>query len=151
MLRAQRFDRHLALAIFDVDGFKVFNDTYGHLSGDFLLEQLGKLLIKSVRSIDIVSRYGGEEFCIIMPESDAADCMNFMERLRVIILSEEFKDKFSSEYHRITVSLGGAIYPNDAQRIDRLVYCADMALLQAKGTGKNKSFMFDENFITVKK
>ncbi|MBK7090423.1 MAG: GGDEF domain-containing protein [bacterium] len=67
MLRAQRFDRHLALVIFDVDGFKVFNDTYGHLSGDFLLEQLGKLLTKSVRSIDIVSRYGGEEFCIIMP------------------------------------------------------------------------------------
>lgn len=151
MLRAQRFDRHLALVIFDVDGFKVFNDTYGHLSGDYLLEQLGKLLTKSVRSIDIVSRYGGEEFCIIMPESDAADCMNFMERLRVIILSEEFKDKYSSECHRITVSLGGAIYPNDAQRIDRLVYCADMALLQAKSTGKNKSFMFDENFITVKK
>ncbi len=151
MLRAQRFDRNLALVIFDVDGFKVFNDTYGHLSGDFLLEQLGKLLTKSVRSIDIVSRYGGEEFCIIMPESDAADCMNFMERLRVIILSEDFQDKFSSECHRITVSLGGAIYPNDAQRIDRLVYCADMALLQAKSTGKNKSFMFDENLITVKK
>ncbi|MGB5107308.1 MAG: GGDEF domain-containing protein [Candidatus Zixiibacteriota bacterium] len=151
MLRAQRFDRRLALAIFDVDGFKVFNDTYGHQSGDYLLEQLGALLIKSVRSIDIVSRYGGEEFCIIMPESDVADCVNFMERLRVIILNEEFKDKFSSESHRITVSLGGAIYPNDAQRIDRLIYCADMALLQAKGTGKNKSFMFDENLITVKK
>ncbi len=151
MLRAQRFDRRLALAIFDVDGFKVFNDTYGHQSGDFLLEQLGALLTKSVRSIDIVSRYGGEEFCIIMPESDVADCINFMERLRVIILNEEFKDKFSSECHRITVSLGGAIYPNDAQRIDRLIYCADMALLQAKGTGKNKSFMFDENLITVKK
>jgi diguanylate cyclase (GGDEF)-like protein len=151
MLRAQRFDRNLALAIFDVDGFKVFNDTYGHQSGDFLLEQLGKLLTKSVRSIDIVSRYGGEEFCIIMPESDSSDCLNFMERLRVIILNEEFKDKFSSESHRTTVSLGGAIYPNDAQRIDRLIYCADMALLQAKGTGKNKSFMFDENLITVKK
>ncbi len=151
MLRAQRFDRNLALAIFDVDGFKVFNDTYGHQSGDYLLEQLGKLLTKSVRSIDIVSRYGGEEFCIIMPESDASDCLNFMERLRVIILNEEFKDKFSSESHRTTVSLGGAIYPNDAQRIDRLIYCADMALLQAKSTGKNKSFMFDENLITVKK
>lgn len=151
MLRAQRFDRHMALVIFDVDDFKVFNDTYGHQSGDFLLEQLGKLLTKSVRSIDIVSRYGGEEFCIIMPESDLSDCSNFMERLRVIILSEEFRDKFSPECHRITVSLGGAIYPNDAQRIDRLVYCADMALLQAKSTGKNKSFMFDENLITAKK
>lgn len=151
MTRAQRFSRHLGLVIFDVDGFKVFNDTYGHQSGDSLLEQLGALLTKSVRSIDIVSRYGGEEFCIVMPDTNAADCANFMERLRIAILNNEFKDKLSAESLRITVSLGGAIYPNDAQRIDRLIYCADMALLQAKSTGKNKSFMFDENLITVKK
>ncbi len=151
MTRAQRFNRHLGLVIFDVDGFKVFNDTYGHQSGDFLLEQLGGLLTKSVRSIDIVSRYGGEEFCIVMPDTNAADCINFMDRLRNAILENEFRDKFTPASLKITVSLGGAIYPNDAQRIDRLIYCADMALLQAKSTGKNKSFMFDENLITVKK
>lgn len=151
MLRAQRFSRQLALVIFDIDEFKVFNDTYGHQSGDFLLEQLGGLLTRSVRSIDVVSRYGGEEFCVIMPETSSEDCMYFMDRMRVTALNQEFEDKFSEDHHRITVSLGGAIYPNDAQRIDRLIYCADMALLQAKNSGKNRSFMFDEKLLSMKK
>lgn len=151
MLRAERFGRHLALAIFDIDEFKVFNDTYGHQSGDYLLEQLGALLRKSVRSIDVVSRYGGEEFCVIMPETSAEDCAYFMDRMRVTVSNQEFKGKFSDDDHRVTISLGGAIYPNDAQRIDRLIYCADMALLQAKGSGKNKSCMFNEQLLSDKK
>jgi diguanylate cyclase (GGDEF)-like protein len=150
MTRAKRFDRRMALVIFDIDEFKVFNDTYGHQSGDHLLEQLGALLAKSVRSIDVVSRYGGEEFCVIMPETSAEDCANFMDRMRVTVLNHEFRDRFTSEQHRITVSLGGAIYPNDAQRIDRLIYCADMALLQAKFSGRNKSFMFDEKLLNAR-
>jgi diguanylate cyclase (GGDEF)-like protein len=145
--RAKRFDRRLALVIFDIDEFKVFNDTYGHQSGDYLLEQLGSMLAKSVRSIDVVSRYGGEEFCIIMPETSADDCLNFMDRMRVGVENHEFRNRFTSEQHRISVSLGGAIYPNDAQRIDRLIYCADMALLQAKSTGRNRAVMFDEKLL----
>jgi diguanylate cyclase (GGDEF)-like protein len=147
MLRAKRFNRHMALVIFDIDEFKVFNDTYGHQSGDYLLEQLGALLSKSVRSIDVVSRYGGEEFCVIMPETTSDDCTYFMDRMRITVLNHEFKDRFTADRHRITVSLGGAIYPNDAQRIDRLIYCADMALLQAKSSGRNRSFMFDEKLL----
>ncbi len=147
ILRAKRFSRHLALVIFDIDEFKVFNDTYGHQAGDYLLEQLGGLLAKSVRSIDVVSRYGGEEFCVIMPETSADDCTYFMERMRATVLNHEFKDRFTNDQHRVTVSLGGAIYPNDAQRIDRLIYCADMALLQAKAGGRNRSVMFDEKLL----
>jgi diguanylate cyclase (GGDEF)-like protein len=150
MTRAKRFDRRMALVIFDIDEFKVFNDTYGHQSGDHLLEQLGGLLAKSVRSIDVVSRYGGEEFCVIMPETSAEDCTNFMDRMRIAVLNHEFRDRFTTEKHRIAVSLGGAIYPNDAQRIDRLIYCADMALLQAKSSGRNKSFMFDEKLLNAR-
>ncbi|MFH2057243.1 MAG: GGDEF domain-containing protein, partial [bacterium] len=145
ILRAQRFSRSLALVIFDIDGFKVFNDTHGHQAGDQLLRQLGKLLAASVRSLDVVSRYGGEEFCIIMPEPGPDDCRTFMERLRKKILEQRFRSKFSNEQHRITVSLGGAIYPNDAQRVDRLIYCADMALLEAKESGRNKSCMYAKN------
>lgn len=150
VFRARRFSRQLAMVIFDIDGFKVFNDTHGHQAGDFLLEQLGALLLNSVRSIDVVSRYGGEEFCVIMPEAGSDDCKNFMERMRVKILDHEFKDKFTNDQHRITVSLGGAIYPNDAQRVDRLIYCADMALLEAKGSGRNRAFMFDKSFTEKK-
>jgi diguanylate cyclase (GGDEF)-like protein len=149
VFRAKRFDRKLALVIFDIDDFKVYNDTYGHQAGDQLLKQLGELLSRTVRSIDVVSRYGGEEFCVIMPESDQEECLKFLERLRKNIMNYPFKDEHSKEEHNITVSLGGAIYPHDARSVDRLIYCADMALLKAKGTGKNRSIMYQEKLAPV--
>jgi diguanylate cyclase (GGDEF)-like protein len=149
VFRAKRFDRKLALVIFDIDDFKVYNDTYGHQAGDQLLKQLGELLSRTVRSIDVVSRYGGEEFCVIMPESDQEECLKFLERLRKNIMNYPFKDEHSKEEHNITVSLGGAIYPHDARSVDRLIYCADMALLKAKSTGKNRSIMYQEKLAPV--
>lgn len=149
VFRAKRFDRKLALVIFDIDDFKIYNDTYGHQAGDQLLKQLGELLSRTVRSIDVVSRYGGEEFCIIMPESDQEECLKFLERLRKNIMNFAFKDEHSKEEHNITVSLGGAIYPYDARSVDRLIYCADMALLKAKSTGKNRSVMYQEKLAAV--
>lgn len=149
VFRAKRFDRKLALVIFDIDDFKVYNDTYGHQAGDQLLKQLGELLSRTVRSIDVVSRYGGEEFCTIMPESDQEECLKFLERLRKNIMNYPFKDEHSKEEHNITVSLGGAIYPYDARSVDKLIYCADMALLKAKSTGKNRSVMYQEKLTPV--
>jgi diguanylate cyclase (GGDEF)-like protein len=144
ILRARRFNRYLALAIFDLDDFKVFNDSFGHQTGDYLLRQLGSLLLDSVRTIDIVCRYGGEEFCVIMPESDEDSCVQFMERLRVKVVDHRFRNRFTDEKHTITVSAGGGIFPADARRGDRLIYCADMALLEAKKAGKNVSRMFSQ-------
>lgn len=162
VFRAKRFGRKLALVFFDIDDFKIYNDTYGHQAGDQLLKQLGGLLSRTVRSIDVVSRYGGEEFCVIMPESDQGECLKFMERVRKSIMNFPFKSEFGShlsqltsgdEYlkqeHNITVSLGGAIYPYDARSVDRLIYCADMALLKAKSTGKNRSVMYQEKLVPV--
>ena len=142
ILRAKRFKRYLSLVIFDIDQFKVINDSYGHQTGDQILKQLGDLLHSSVRSIDIVSRYGGEEFCVIMPESDRESCMQFMERLRLKIENFEFKSRNVPERIRVSVSLGGSIFPEDAQRIERLIYCADMALLDAKNSGRNRSSLY---------
>jgi len=162
VFRAKRFGRKLAFIIFDIDDFKIYNDTYGHQAGDQLLKQLGELLSHTVRSIDVVSRYGGEEFCVIMPESDQEECLKFTERLRKNIMNFPFKSEFGShlsqltsgdehlkQEHNITVSLGGAIYPYDARSVDRLIYCADMALLKAKGTGKNRSVMYQEKLVAV--
>ncbi|NIN00564.1 MAG: diguanylate cyclase [candidate division Zixibacteria bacterium] len=149
VFRAKRFSRKLALVIFDIDDFKIYNDSYGHQAGDQLLKQLGELLIRTVRSIDVVSRYGGEEFCVIMPESDQDECLKFMERLRKGIMNFAFKDEYLKHEHNITVSLGGAIYPHDARSVDRLIYCADMALLKAKTTGKNRSVMYQEKLVAV--
>ncbi|MBU2625244.1 MAG: GGDEF domain-containing protein [candidate division Zixibacteria bacterium] len=142
ILRARRFTRYLGLAIFDIDDFKVFNDSYGHQTGDYILRQLGALFLDSVRSIDIVCRYGGEEFCVIMPESDEDSCQQFMERLRGEVSSHEFRSRFIDKKHDIAVSAGGAIFPSDSERADRLIYCADMALLEAKKSGKNVCRMF---------
>lgn len=142
ILRAKRFSRYLALAIFDLDDFKVFNDSYGHQTGDYLLRQLGALLLESVRSIDIVCRYGGEEFCVIMPESDNGSCEQFMERLRVKVAEHKFRNRFRDAQHSVTVSAGAGVFPTDARRSDRLIYCADMALLAAKKAGKNVCRMY---------
>jgi diguanylate cyclase (GGDEF)-like protein len=149
VFRAKRFGRKLALVIFDIDDFKIYNDTYGHQAGDQLLKQLGEMLSRTVRSIDVVSRYGGEEFCVIMPESDQEECLKFLERLRKNMMNYPFKDEHSKEEHNITISLGGAIYPHDARSVDRLIYCADMALLRAKSTGKNRSVMYQEKLAAV--
>jgi diguanylate cyclase (GGDEF)-like protein len=149
VFRAKRFSRKLALVIFDIDDFKIYNDSYGHQTGDQLLKQLGDLLLSTVRSIDVVSRYGGEEFCVIMPESDQEECLKFMERLRKSIMNSAFNDEYRKQEHNITISLGGAIYPYDARSVDRLIYCADMALLKAKSGGKNKSVMYQEKLVPV--
>ena len=150
VFRAKRFSRKLALVIFDIDDFKIYNDTYGHQAGDQVLKQLGELLSHIVRSIDVVSRYGGDEFCVIMPESDQDECFKFMERLRKAIMNHSFKDQNGGHEHNITVSLGGAIYPYDARTVDRIIYCADMVLLKAKSLGRNKSMMYAEQTVTVK-
>jgi diguanylate cyclase (GGDEF)-like protein len=141
--RAKRFNRDLALVIFDIDNFKAINDSFGHQAGDEILKCMSNLVLSSVRAIDVVSRYGGEEFCIIMPDTGNASCQIFIERLRTMIAEYKFDgEKFAKSYE-ITVSCGGAIYPDDAQTTDRLIYCADMALLKAKSGGRNRSVMYD--------
>lgn len=143
IFRSKRFNRILALVIFDIDNFKVFNDTYGHQAGDEVLKNLAELVTSSVRAIDIVSRYGGEEFCVIMPETGFANCLIFLERLRKKIENYGFASKYVENGYKISISIGGSVYPIDAQTPDRLIYCADMALLKAKADGRNRSMMFN--------
>lgn len=148
IFRAKRFGRKISLVMFDIDDFKMYNDSFGHQAGDAVLKQLGKFILEVVRSIDVVSRYGGEEFCVIMPEADDRECTRFMERLRKSITDFPFKDEYLGHEHHIAVSVGAAVYPRDAIDADRLIYCADMALLRAKSEGKNKSVMFrGEKFV----
>lgn len=147
IFRAKRFDRMLALVIFDIDNFKTFNDTYGHQAGDEVLKNLAVLVTRSVRAIDIVSRYGGEEFCVIMPDTGFANCLIFVERLRKKIEDYKFVSGYVEGGYKISVSIGGSIYPTDTQTVDRLIYCADMALLKAKAEGRNRSIMFNSSML----
>lgn len=141
--RAKRYNRELALVIFDIDNFKSINDSYGHQAGDDVLKKLAQLVLSSARAIDVVSRYGGEEFCVIMPDTNHDSCGIFIERLRKMIAEHEFMNGQIGNPYFITVSCGAAIYPRDGQTVDRLIYCADMALLEAKSGGRNRSLMWN--------
>jgi len=137
--RARRYVRPLALIIIDIDDLKIVNDKYGHLAGDCLLKTFAGELSSSVRSNDVVSRYGGDEFCLIMPETDRDKTRIFMERIRDKIGETPCVVDNMTEKLTYSVSIGGAVYPTDAENADALIHAADMALLKAKSEGRNRT------------
>ncbi len=141
--RCKRYDRQLALIFFDLDDLKHVNDTYGHLAGDSILRQLGEILRQSIRSIDIVARYGGDEFCVIMPEADEDTCIQFMKRLKAEVNRSKFTADGVPDYINCTVSLGGAVFPDHADEAKKLIHLADMALLRAKEAGRDRCLLYE--------
>ena len=134
--RSQRYNRPLSLIIFDIDHFKRVNDTYGHLTGDYVLKHLAKIIKNSVRSEEFFARYGGEEFVIIMPESTRSAAIKLGEKIRVLVESSTFL--FEGKIIPITISVGVAtINPSIFKPIE-LISVADRNLYQAKATGRNR-------------
>ena len=135
MSRALRNDHALAAVLLDADEFKRINDTYGHDAGDEVLEGLAQLLMREVRTEDIVARYGGEEFLLLLPEVDAQGAVRVAERLRRLVATAELAK--SAESSRITISLGIALL-EDGDKADELVTRADRAMYESKKTGGNR-------------
>ncbi|MBU2430608.1 MAG: sensor domain-containing diguanylate cyclase, partial [Proteobacteria bacterium] len=135
--RVSRRKQHLGLLMLDIDHFKQFNDDHGHDIGDFILSEFGALLKKYIREEDIACRYGGEEFTILLPETNQEGVFNVAEKIRNKIREHDFRFKNNS-YGPITVSIGGALYPGNATAIDPLLKEADNALYQAKHTGRDR-------------
>ncbi len=134
--RAQRETLNLGLIMFDIDHFKIINDTYGHKAGDLVVAALGKLLLEHSRSMDVACRYGGEEFLLILPGSNLSATRRRAEELRNLV--EEMTTTFDDIQLQVTVSLGLAVYPEHGRNIDVLIRRADISLYQAKQTGRNR-------------
>jgi diguanylate cyclase (GGDEF)-like protein len=143
--RTKRHGHTLCLIVLDIDDFKNYNDTYGHLGGDEALKITAKLIHGSVRSIDIVARYGGEEFAVMLPITDVSAARSIAERIRSSIAGHYFPDQSFQMAAKLTVSLGIASFPRDADNLQELVGNADKALYQAKVGGKNRIAVFDRS------
>lgn len=140
--RAKRYQRNLALLLFDVDDLKMVNDRHGHLAGDALIKACGRSLIDSVRSNDVVSRYGGDEFCVIMPDTSREDVIQFMDRMVKKSVAARARLNWANRHIEYSVSMGGAVYPEDARTVDGLIHAADLALLRAKQEGRNQARIY---------
>lgn len=135
--RAQRYKFAITLFMLDIDDFKKFNDNYGHPKGDEILKTVSSVLAESIRDVDIVARYGGDEFAVILPETDAEGAKVVATRLKHEI--SQRKIAFHRKKLGVTVSLGGITLEASAvkKRIFPIISIADKALMKAKRKGKN--------------
>ncbi len=133
--RAQRYRRDLSLILFDIDHFKDINDSFGHLAGDHVLKQLASALRGRIRREDMLSRYGGEEFAIILPEIDHANARRFAEKIRRLVEGTSFR--FEGTEVPVTISVGIAAMPAELQSPTDFVQLADDNLYKAKLSGRN--------------
>jgi len=136
--RVNQHDTSAAVLLFDVDHFKRVNDSYGHDAGDDVLRELAARTIKSVRSVDLAVRWGGEEFLVVMPETDLANAAAVAERLRAAVAKDSFTVRSSGEKLAVTISIGVAAAVTDTDDRARLLKRADDALYCAKSGGRNR-------------
>jgi diguanylate cyclase (GGDEF)-like protein len=122
----------------DADDFKLYNDTHGHVAGDAALSELAAVMTNAVRDIDVVCRYGGEEFAILLPETDADGAYVAAEKVREAIASHDFPDAEGTSDQRLTVSIGLSTFPQPALDREALLRQADDALYVAKRSGRNR-------------
>jgi diguanylate cyclase (GGDEF)-like protein/putative nucleotidyltransferase with HDIG domain len=142
--RAKRFDRPLCIVLADLDLLRNINNTYGHLAGDEVLMGVAKVLKASVRDYDVVCRFGGEEFAILLPETTLAQAYERAELIRKIIEDMDFTVPTSVTSIRATMSFGIAQRENFSQTPDEIIHNADLALYHSKLSGRNRTHAYSE-------
>jgi diguanylate cyclase len=144
IVRARRNHSSLSLIMIDIDHFKRINDTYGHVMGDYVLKRLTEYLQINLRETELLGRYGGEEFAIILPDADHNMAWQMGERLRELIEQAVFQDPVDPHQTKLhcTISVGVAAFSDGDGDFSSWVRAADAALYQAKETGRNKCISF---------
>ncbi|MGZ4440275.1 MAG: bifunctional diguanylate cyclase/phosphohydrolase [Gaiellaceae bacterium] len=138
LARAARFDRPLALIMADLDLLRDINNTYGHLAGDAVLKGVAEIFRQQLRHYDVPARFGGEEFCILLPETPPGQAVESAERIRRAVAAKDFEVETSSEPIHATISLGVAGFPRDGTDANELIHQADLAVYRAKLQGRNR-------------
>jgi diguanylate cyclase (GGDEF)-like protein len=129
--RSERTGRPFAILLLDLDGLKIINDAFGHLVGSRAICRLANTLLIYCREIDTAARYGGDEFVLVLPETEMEPAQQVAQRI-----SERLKH--DGELPKLSVSIGAAIYPEDGESLDELLSAADHALYREKGAAKTK-------------
>ncbi|MDP2562265.1 GGDEF domain-containing protein [Psychrobium sp. 1_MG-2023] len=130
-----------SLVMLDIDHFKAINDQYGHPAGDAVLKQLASILKESIRDTDILARFGGEEFSIVLAHSTSSESLNFIERIRLAIEQAEFR--YQDTTIQVTVSFGIAQTAKAFKTVNAWLEASDKALYEAKEKGRNQGIIFD--------
>ncbi len=143
--RAERYNQNLSILLLDLDDFKGINDRHGHLFGDKILEKFVGVVQSNLRSEDILGRYGGDEFIVLLPQTGRIGARSMAERIKHRLM-EYFKAKeYSRQKIAVRFSAGIATYPYDAEDYESLVECADRALYKSKFLGKNMIYDYLES------
>jgi len=134
--RSLRYGLEISMLMLDIDHFKDYNDRYGHLVGDVVLRETASIIKNSLSGIDLAGRYGGEEFCVILPETNKKGALQVAERIRWAVENHSFAAY--DEVTNVTLSIGVSTFPDDGMLMEELINNADKALYKAKETGRNR-------------
>jgi len=137
IIRGHRLNHRVSLLMLDIDYFKKINDSHGHPTGDLVIRMLADICRRESRQIDVVARFGGEEFAILLPETALQEAVAVAERIRLAVENTEVKSLGNVELH-FTVSIGAAEQPPEDKSEENLIGIADAALYQAKTSGRNR-------------
>lgn len=138
--RCARYDHPLSLLLLDIDHFKSYNDTYGHLAGNHVLARLGETIRETLRKMDSAYRYGGEEFTIILPETNGEEARNAARRIADAVIAEKFEPQ-PGKVVNITMSIGVAAFC-PGEKLESFIKRADMAMFASKESGRNRITFF---------